>query len=320
MSERLRTAQIIRAAELYYRQQLSQQQVAKTLGCSHSTVSRLLSEARETGLVEIKIHRAIETVPDLASRIRSAFKLREAIVVPNAGVEEANLKAVGAAAADLLLSIMSDSRSIGVTWGKTLYHMVNALEDLPLNDVEVVQMTGALGGKGDPDVDGPKLAIRLAERFSGTCCLVPAPAIVKDITVRDTLMRETAVEHALNRAANVDIMIQGIGALSGELSSLERAGYILQSDEKGLKAKGAVGHIAARMINAEGEELEEFAQQVISVPLASMRKAKWSIGISADPAKVPTLLAALRGEYLNTVVVDEESANKMLELREVVAA
>ena len=320
MSERLRDAQIVRAAELYYRQQLSQQQIAKILGCSHSTVSRLLSEARETGVVEIKIRRGIETVPELANRIRSAFKLREAIVVPGAGVEEANLKAVGTAAANLLLSIVTDGQSIGVTWGNTLYQMVNALDDLPLDGIEVVQLTGALGGKGDPEVDGPKLAIRLAERFSGTCCLVPAPAIVKDTAMRDTLMQEPAVEHALKRAANVDIIVQGIGALSGAQSSLRRAGYIRKSDQREMKANGAVGHIAARMIDADGRELTEFARQVISVPLASMRKAKWSICISASPAKVPALLAGLRGGYMNAIVVDDESALQMLQLREVTAA
>lgn len=320
MSERLRGAQIIRAAELYYRQQLSQQQIAKILGCSHSTVSRLLAEARESGIVEIKIRQGVETVPELADRIRSVFKLREAIVVPSTGVEDATLKAVGAAAANLLLSIVNDGQSIGVTWGNTLYQMVNALEDLPLDGIEVVQLTGALGGKGNPEVDGPKLAIRLAGRFSGTCCLVPAPAIVKDTAMRDTLMREPAVDHALKLGANVDIIVQGIGALSGAQSSLRRAGYIRKSDQIEMKAKGAVGHIAARMIDADGRELEEFARQAISVPLANMRKAKWSICLSASPEKVPALLAAIRGGYVNAVVIDDVSAGEILQLREASAA
>lgn len=319
VSERLRNAQMTRAAELYYRQELSQQQIAKVLGCSHSTVSRLLAEARETGVVEINIRRHVETMPDLASQLRSLFKLREAIVVPNAGTDEANLRAVGSAAADLLLSIMNNGRSVGVTWGNTLYHMVNALEHVPLEGVEVIQMSGALG-EGDPDVDGPKLAIKLAEYFNGTCKLVPAPAIVESAEARDTLMRQPAVERALKRAARADIMVQGIGALTRTQSSLERAGYIGSAGRKAAQAQGAVGHIVARMIDADGDEVGDYAQRVISVPLESMRRAKWSIGVSAAVAKVPAILGALRGGYFNTIVVDEESAQAMLRVRDVAAA
>ena len=180
-------------------------------------------------------------------------------------------------------------------------------------------MTGALG-KGNADVDGPKLAIRLAEKFAGSCSLVPAPAIVRDKELLKTLMREPAVDDALERASNVDIIVQGIGGLSGGSSSLERAGYIRESDRQEMRAQGAVGHIAARMIDPQGVELVEFARQVISVPLSSMRQAEWSIGISASTAKVPALMAAIRGQYINSIVVDDESAREMLELREAAAA
>ena len=319
ISERLRNAQMARAAELYYRQELSQQQIAKVLGCSHSTVSRLLAEARETGVVEIHIRRHVETVPGLASQLRSLFNLREAIVVPNAGTDAANLRAVGSAAADLLLSIMNNGRSIGVTWGNTLAHMVDALEQVPLEGVEVIQMSGALG-EGDPDVDGPKLAIKLAEYFGGTCKLVPAPAIVESAEARETLMRQPAVRRALARAAEADIMVQGIGTLAETMSSLERAGYIGAADRKAAHAQGAVGHIVARMIDADGNEVGDLAERVVSVPLDSMRQAKWSIGVSAAAAKVPAILGALRGGYFNTIVVDEESAQAMLRLRNVAAA
>ena len=146
------------------------------------------------------------------------------------------------------------------------------------------------------------------------------PAVVENSGIRDTLMREPAVEHALELAKRVDIMVQGIGALCGTESSFERAGYLQAKGRKDAKAKGAVAHMAARMIDADGNELEVFAKRVISIPLEYMRKVKWSIGIIASPAKVPALLAAIRGGYFNTIVVDEESAKEMLRLKEVVAA
>ena len=50
------TALVVRAARLYHEQGRSQTEVAKELGLSRSNVSRILSQARERGIVEITIH------------------------------------------------------------------------------------------------------------------------------------------------------------------------------------------------------------------------------------------------------------------------
>ena len=46
---------MVEAAKLYYQMDFSQMEVAKKLGVSRPTVSRLLQQAKEEGIVEIKI-------------------------------------------------------------------------------------------------------------------------------------------------------------------------------------------------------------------------------------------------------------------------
>ncbi len=300
-----------RVAELYYEQNLGQQHIAKILGCSHSTVSRLLTEARETGVVQISIRRPVESNPALSEGLRKEFGLRDAIVVRDEADPESNLRAVGAAAADFLQGVVDDHMTVGITWGATLFNMVQAVQGLDLAGVEVIQLTGSLG-QGNPEVDGPKLAIRLAELMNGVCRLVSAPAAVDDPQVRDQLMRQTQIVQTLERAAQADIMLLGIGALETSMSSLERAGYMRTGDREAALAAGAVGHICARMIDIEGREVGDYSERVISVPLKAMRQAMWSIGMSANAHKVPALLGALRGKYVNAVVMEETSAREVL--------
>ena len=46
---------MVKVCDLYYNQNISQQQIAKSLNLSRPTVSRLLSSAREQGIVQLSI-------------------------------------------------------------------------------------------------------------------------------------------------------------------------------------------------------------------------------------------------------------------------
>ncbi|MCM2311568.1 MAG: sugar-binding transcriptional regulator [Steroidobacteraceae bacterium] len=318
MSKDLRTSQMRRAAELYYEQSLSQNDIAKIMGCSTATVSRLLAGAQDCGIVKFHIERRGERVPELSRQLRDRFGIREAVVVPSSGSADSDLRAVGEAAAELLLSAIESHSKIGVTWGQTLAHMVQALyavgrEPVNLAGIEVCQLSGSLG-QGNPEVDGPQLALRLADFFGGVCHLVPAPAVVDSAELCRALLKQPQITTSLNRASHLDIVVQGIGALDPTVSSLTRAGYLSEAEGRAAIEVGAVGHVFARMIDAQGHEVGDWGQRVIAVPLDTIRRARLSIGISASVAKVPAILAALRAGYFNTLVVDEVSARQVLQL------
>ena len=65
-----RQAQLVRASELYYERGLSQQKIADILGVSRPTVSRLLEEARKSGVVEIVVHAPLKQNYELSERLR----------------------------------------------------------------------------------------------------------------------------------------------------------------------------------------------------------------------------------------------------------
>lgn len=318
MSKDLRTSQMRRAAELYYEQSMGQSEIAQIMGCSTATVSRLLAGAQEDGIVRFHIQRHGERVPELSRQLRERFGVREAVVVPSSGSADSDLRAVGDAAAELLLSAVESHTKIGVTWGETLAYMVRALyaagrEAVKLDGIEVMQMSGSLG-QGNPEIDGPQLALRLADFFGGACRLVPAPAMVDSVELCRSLMRQPQVATALSRASHPDIVVQGIGCLDPALCSLQRAGYLKEKERQAALDAGAVGHVFARMIDAHGREVGDYSQRVVAVPLEAIRGARLSIGISASPSKVPAILGALRARYFNTLVLDEASARQVIQL------
>lgn len=294
---------IIRAVELYYQRGVGQNEVAKILGVSRSTVSRLLSEARDTGVVMIKVNTPIEKNIELSERLRTELGLLDAIVVPTEKVAEA--------AAELLSSLVENKMTIGISWGRTLSEMLAEMSELDVEQIEVVQMVGSLGA-GDPQIDGVDIARVLAEKLHGKYRYVHSPAVVESNEVKKVLLNQPQISETLDRASQATMMVLGIGSIEDTTSSLLRTGYLTEEERVTLLEQGVVGHLLARMIDINGNEIQSFNDRVVGVPLHHLRKAKWTIGVCDDEIKASALLGAIRGKYINTLVVDEQSAREVL--------
>ena len=304
---------LIRTAELYYQQGLSQNVIADILSTSRPTVSRMLDEARESGIVEIIIHSPIKKNAVLSKSLRTAFNLKDAIVVAGDYDYENALKKCSTAAVHLLTGILENNNTIGIPWGSAINYLCDALEPQDFYNVNVVQMVGCLG-TGNPSIDGLELAMRISAKLKGTYSNIYAPAFVDNEIAYNYLVAESQIEKTLKKALNTDIILTGIGSLDSE-STLVKAGYLSEKDRNDLIAKGAVGHLLARAFDESGNEIGIEGKYVISAPLDALRVPKWSIGISASEMKAVSTLAAVKAGYINTLISDEKLANKLLELK-----
>ncbi len=72
---------LARIANLYYEEGYTQQRISEELGYSRSAISRFLTAARETGIVEIKIHYPMRRNDTLEAELRERFSLEIARVL-----------------------------------------------------------------------------------------------------------------------------------------------------------------------------------------------------------------------------------------------
>jgi len=112
-------------ASLYYQRGWDQARIARRLGLSRSMVSRLLSEARRKRIVQIHIQWPVKTVPHLESQLMEAFSLQGARVLDaeNSSYREL-LGQLGKLAALEVLPHLRDGMTVAVTWGATLWEVV----------------------------------------------------------------------------------------------------------------------------------------------------------------------------------------------------
>jgi len=308
-----KTALLTRIAELYFERELSQKEIADMLELSRPMVSRLIAEARDTGIVTIKINRPIEKREDLAQSLIKAFHLKEAIVVSGHESETAK-KNLGVATAELLATILRDDDIVGVSWGRDLYHAVNSLQNLNLKGCQVTQLAGGLG-EGDAFSDGPELARVFGEKLNATVRYLYAPTVVQSRETKDELLSQTQLAQTITLASQLDIALTGIGSLEDLGSSLSKAGYISEKDRKSFLKQGGQAHLLGYVLDSVGNVLDHtHNQQVVAIPIKYLQRAKWAIGIAASIEKAKAIKAALQAGHFNTVVLSEAVAEKVLEL------
>lgn len=313
MSER--TELLAQVASLYYEDNLTQARIAHRLGTSRATVSRLLHEARETGVVEITVHYPWKTDSETERDLIARFHLHQArVLVGRDRPYEDVLRGLGVLAARHVESLLVEDTILGISWGMAVYNIVRALRPDRRLPVTVVQMIGAVG-MGDSRIDGPDLARLLANVYGGEYRYLHAPLIVEETRVQEMLLQEPPIRETLSLARRADIALVGIGSLVPEVSSLLRAGYLDREALTRLRARGAVGDVCARHYDAQGHVLDiELNQRIVGIELEALHDIEQVIGVAGGEAKADAILGALRGGHVNVLMTDDAAARKVLEL------
>ena len=141
-------------ARMYYEENMRQSDIAKQLGLSQATVSRIFNRAREEGIVRITVNTPKGIFVDLEKELMGRYGLRDAIVVDcqNGDDEELIQRDLGSAASFYVESGINNGEIIAISsWSATLLALVDSMHSIPRKkDVKVVQI---LGGVGNPSAE-----------------------------------------------------------------------------------------------------------------------------------------------------------------------
>jgi deoxyribonucleoside regulator len=307
-----------RAAVMYYRQSLTQQEIADRLGMSRATVGRVLARAEETGIVTIQISSHLQHVVEYETALEQAFGLVEAVVIDPSepGDENVVRSELGGECADILARRIKPGMTIGLGWSRTVQHIAPFLRDHEVHTanakrITVVQLDGATmphSGQQHP-IFG---IVAVASELHANEVLLPAPLYVANEATAKGLLNTATVRDALSIAARADICFFGIGDLSPE-TTLYVSGDITREELDHLEALGAVGDICGRYYDAAGHAIEgELASRTISVPLDVLATRPLRVAAAAGAGRVDAILGALRGGLANALVTDSMTAQALL--------
>ena len=156
-------------AALYYKKNMTQQEIAEALHLSRQTVSRLLNDAIEEKVVEIIIHDPRKDCKELEERICAAFGIGGCVVCSVSGRNEAvhRLMTVQAAAEYILPILQKGNQKIALSWGRTIQEWIQNLPEISTTGNTVFPLFGATDNENSC-FSSNELARKLADKLDAT--------------------------------------------------------------------------------------------------------------------------------------------------------
>jgi DNA-binding transcriptional regulator LsrR (DeoR family) len=292
-------------AKLHYVSDMSQIDIARKLGMSTATVSRMLQKARAVGIVRIEVIDLVSP-EEITAELVAALGLKSAAVIdtPQSGVLGALAEPLGGL---IKAAGLGDGAVIGFGWGRAVREVV--LAGLPpLGDALVVPLNGGMQ-QAAPHFQINEFVRLAAEQIGGQPHFLHAPYL-SSLELRDAFLADPSVRETIALWDRLDCAIVGIGLTHAPQPSEASAAT---ASEKALI--NAAGDVIRHYVSIDGHLLSwDGEERMIAASPDQLRRAPLSIGVAAAPEKAAGVIGAVRSGMINTLVTDTTTAQAIIDL------
>jgi DNA-binding transcriptional regulator LsrR (DeoR family) len=291
-------------AKLHYEGEMSQVQIAKQLGFSTATISRLLQRARAEGIVRIEV-RDIFAPDELGRQLAQKLGLAQVVVVdaPQSGV----LPALALPLSRMLLAAdLRKGSVLMIGWGRTISAVIEAgLPQLP--GVKVVPSTGGMQQHAQ-HFQSNELSRRTAEATGGVPHFIHAPYLPA-VEALDFFLADSSVQESVALWDRIDAAVVGIGLPYGLDRPTKGAPTHPDPD-----LADAAGDVVRHYFDCEGNVINWAGEgRMIAVTCQQLRATSLVIGIAVGEAKTPSIIGAARAKLVSALITDTRTAEAVLD-------
>ena len=290
-------------AKMHYEGALSQVDVAKRLGVSTATVSRMLQRARNEGIVRIEI-------PDLAAADETGAALRRRLGLKAVAVVETPSANALAALAGPVGEILGQAglkpgSVLAIGWGRAIRAILGAGLP-PIPGVLIVPATGGMQ-QHFPHFQVNEFVRVAAEQAGGAPHFIHAPYLPSAAT-REAFLADSAIAESVALWDRIDVALVGIGLPHAQNSPEASAAT---PDEQALS--DAVGDVIRHYFDASGQLIHwDGEDRMIAASPDQLRRTPLVIGAAVGADKAAAILGAVRAGFVSALVTDVRTAEALL--------
>ena len=308
---------MVNVSKLYYEGYMSQSTIAEELGISKPYVSKLIKEARESGIVNIQVNDPLQSETRLERDLRSRLGLVRVVIAQNR-LRDNTALSVSAAAARYINYILKNGDIVAVGAGRTMHICSqNFPERDDLENIRVVEMEGSLTNL-ELDVHTQDVPKSFAKALGGKAYGFPLPPIFETKEIKETVFQDRAIKKILEYQSKANVAVFSVSSsIGGVIFQDPRYGFLTQQEVELLNKRGVVGNIMGHFFSRDGQLCDKkIDERISSIPLERFKQKDYRICVGYGRNKIEAIYGALNGGYINVLVIDEDLAKGLLTLLE----
>jgi DNA-binding transcriptional regulator LsrR (DeoR family) len=296
------TEVLIEVSRRYYVEQQTQQQIAKEMFVSRSTVSRMIQRAMDLGIVKVKLIGQIERISFLEDLMKEEFGIKD-VRICRAQNESKQKRILSTLAAETLDDILHDEITVGISRGRTMRRMVDAYRGKQYRGVEVVQMIGIADNEND-NYEGPKVIDILCERLNARGYYLFAPFFVENDIARAEFKKIAPTVQTLKKFDECEYIFTGINGLGSSNTKNIWNFYAERFDNPNM-----IGTMLGYGFDINGNLIEsDEYKKLMGKSIGEYKSNSKFVVVGSGESKAQAILGALRGGYIDVLVTDEKTA------------
>lgn len=295
-------------ARKYYMEDQKQSDIARELGVSRPLISRMLSEARELGIVEITIHEPGAREARLLEQLRLSSSIRGGVLVEEGTNADATNRLLSQGAMELLRQL--GVRRLGVGWGYLIGQLVSWLEENPQPNSTITDICPLVGNASIParNYQSNENVRLMAQQMGAAPHFLYLPALPDSLEEKQVLCSTEVYRQIHQRWEELDTALVNIGDYpsSPDFASLVRYGSLLQRQR-------ACGRMLIYYFNEDGFVIQSEQDFAIQIPIDILKRCPNIIGVCSANTSAKALRGALKSGFFTHIAARADLIKTLLE-------
>ena len=306
---------------MYWKQKLSQKDIAKKFNINTVQVHRILNDAEKRGSVKVFVEGSFDICRQYEESLQKKYNLKHIEVVPTESTVKKETTAntldpdplsIAYAGANTLLNKINieKCRNFGWSTGSTNARIANILPEIR----EVVSFIDTTGSLRSDLSFNPLLGLNtLSKKTKGKCYHLGAPYFFPSLKEKNKFFNLQFVKDILKKEEDCDYILLGIGSMKGGTSLYNRVknhSYLV--DKKifnQIKKDGTIAESSGNFFDINGKH--SVYDEIVSKDFRLIKKKK-TIAIAGGIHKASAIKAILLNGCLYGLITDEEAAKHIL--------
>ncbi|GAP02686.1 regulatory protein [Fructobacillus pseudoficulneus] len=298
-------------SEDYYLNKLSFGDISTKYKISRYLINKYLNEAVKAGIVKIEIASTANRNSQLEQVFKEKFPNTTCYIIQDDTTTTATSELISNYAANLVIKHLShDSHTVGMTWGDTMYSLIDSITSNPLDHVKFTQFVGE-NMKYNSTAGSVRIVERAAKKVAGEFLTLPAPLYLSNDDVRNGLYEAVAIKQTLETAKTMDTILTGLGTIA----SLESISIWNQNINKlfpDVKLGEVAGMVYGRPYDIQGNILNVGSDKVVGLDMNTILAVPKRVGVVRSKSKAKATIGALRGSFVTDLIMSESLAYRIL--------